>query len=464
MKKVIIISIATIAILTGFGCEDFLVEKPLLGAAKEIILSNYDGLNNATAGMYTFMSTNEWYGADYILDAEMRSGNGKRNLDYESGRSAGAYNWNYSPSGTSGYWGRAYRTVAAANNILENLEGKAEGDITEQDLNNLKAECLFMRALAHFDLVRLFAQSYTSKSTPLGVPYVKTTDPTLKPSRNTVVEVFDFIVEDLLEAEKVIDPNYKRSGVVDAKAAVTLPAIQALLSRAYLYMDKWQDCANYATKVIDNKSFRMWTVEELETVWTVDAATTDGEVIFEMYGARGNSFDPYWESISWMTSPEGYGDCATSTDLVSLYEDGDVRLDLFKSPDKDPDLYWTKKYNGKGQANPDVSNTIVLRLSEMYLNRAEALVNGANIAGVLPANDLNVITSNRGAKPYGSAGRGDIKIERRKELAWEGHLLLICQDGEMLWKEAIIQERLQTEISAILIINGHCQFRRQNLM
>ena len=421
MKKVII-SIATIAILISYGCEDFLVEKPLLGASDNIILSNYKGLNSATAGVYTFIASTEWYGADYLLNSEMRSGNGKRNLDYQSGRSIGAYNWNYSPSGTSAFWGRAYQVVAAVNKVLENLEGKAVGEVTEQDLNNLKAECLFMRAFAHFDLVRLYAQSYTSKSTPLGVPYVKTTDPTLKPARNTVAEVFDFIVEDLLEAEKVIDPNYKRTGVVDPKATVTLPAIQALLSRAYLYMEKWQECANYATKVINNKSFTMWEADDLEKVWTVDVPT-NGEVIFEMYGARSNSFDGYWEGIQWMTSPGGYGDCATSADLVSLYEDGDVRRDLFKSPDDDPDLYWTKKYNGKGKGTPDTNNTIILRLSEMYLNRAEALVNGANIAGVSAVNDLNVITSNRGAETYKSAGREDVFVERRKELAWEGHLL-----------------------------------------
>jgi len=430
MKK-IIISIATLTIIMFAGCNEYLIEKPLLDTSDVLLLSNYDGLNKSTAGVYTYMSHDSWYGADYILDAEMRSGNGKRNLDYESGRAIAAYNWNYSPTSTSGFWGVGYKVIFSANKIMENLEGKDVGEVTEQDLNNLKAECLFLRALAHFDLVKLYAQSYNSLA-QLGVPYVKTTDPEYKPARNTVKEVFAFIIEDLLEAEKIIAPTYQRKGVSDPKATVTLPAIQALLSRAYLYSGNWQKCADYATKVINNKSFTMWTADELvkldkdgkavENIYTVDVHTT-GEVIFEMYGSAGNSNDPYWEHTQWMTSFEGYGDCAASLDLVNLYKDDDVRRKLFKSPDKAPGLFWTSKYNGKLKRTPDVNNTIILRLSEMYLNRAEALINGANIAGASAVSDLAMITSNRNAEAYTSPGPNDVYLERRKELAWEGHWL-----------------------------------------
>ena len=442
----IIISIAAIAIIAFSSCQDFLIEKPLLGQSSTIILSSYDGLNKATTGIYSYISHSSWYGADYVLNAEMRSGNGKRNLEYESGRATEAYNWNYSPTSTSGFWGIGYAAIYAANNIIENLDGKAVGGVTEQDLDNLKAECLFIRALAHFDLVKLFAQSYTSKATPLGIPYMKSIDPALKPARNTVQEVFDYIVEDLLEAEKIIDSNYRRSGVSDSKAVVSLPVIQALLSRAYLYMGKWQDCANYATFVINNKSFSMWQADELEDVWTIDLPS-GGEVIFEMYGAGGNSNDPYWEGTPWMTDFDGYGDVASSNDLMKEYSDDDVRKKLFKSPEDNPTLFWTTKYNGKGKRVPDVNNTIILRLSEMYLNRAEALANGANIAGRSAVADLNEITSNRNAEPWSSAGPGDVFKERRKELAWEGHLVFdLSRTGKSLERDDYTGETVNQNI------------------
>jgi len=145
-------------------------------------------------------------------------------------------------------------------------------------------------------------------------------------------------------------------------------------------------------------------------------------VIFEVYGLASNSYDAYWEGVLWVTYPNGYADCATSNDLISLYENGDVRGTMFvNNPDKAPTTYWTTKYAGKDKGTPDVSNIIVLRLSEMYLNRAEAITRGATVLGVTAVSDLNTIRRNRGVADVASAGVNDVLLERRLELAWEGH-------------------------------------------
>ena len=85
---------------------------------------------------------------------------------------------------------------------------------------------------------------------------------------------------------------------------------------------------------------------------------------------------------------------------------------------------WTMKYYGKGDGNatstPDFNNVIVLRLSEMYLIRAEAAVNGA---GSTAQADLNAIRSNRGASLLTAVPtKNDVALERRLELNFEGHL------------------------------------------
>ena len=59
----------------------------------------------------------------------------------------------------------------------------------------------------------------------------------------------------------------------------------------------------------------------------------------------------------------------------------------------------------------------------MYLNRAEAILNGATVAGVNGIDDLNMIPNNRGASAYTVLNRSNIKLERRKEFAWEGNYL-----------------------------------------
>ena len=411
------------------GCEGFLTREPQLQQSTEITLSSYSGLNDATHGAYYYLASTGWYGQSWVIDAEMRSGNGKKSNFKNSNRCTQAYNWNYTEDGTSGMWSIAYVTVSMANNVIDNLEGKATGDVTEQDLNNLKAECLFIRAFAHFCNVLTYGQPYTycvaNDKESLGVPYVYHTDPDGKPARETVISNYENIVKDLLDAEACIDPDYSpvsvRSGLVDPLAAVNLQTIQALLSRVYLYMGEWQNAADYATKVIESGKYEMWTAEEYPTVWGQELGS--GEVIFEVYGKRTNGAYGSWEDLSYLTSPAGSGDPQAAQPLIDLYAEGDVRLDTYRTDENEESgILWTAKYPGKGDnAAPDCNNVVIFRLSEMYLNRAEAIMRGAKVDGATAVSDLNVITSNRGAEAYTSAGPVDIQTERRKELAWEGH-------------------------------------------
>lgn len=428
--RILLYTLAAAALLGTTGCSDFLTRDPKLQQSIDITLASYDGLNKATWGAYYYIGSTSWYGNDWVISSEMRSGNGKKSNFRDSGRCTTAYNWNYSETSTSGMWSYCYVTVAMANNVIDNLEGKATGDVTEQDLNNLKAECLFIRAFSHFCNVLTYGQPYTLCTTnpdfkeSLGVPYIYHTNPQDQSPRETVVSNYENIVKDLLEAESIIDPDYVRSGIADPAAAVNIYTIQALLSRVYLYMGEWQKAADYATKVISSGKYNLWSAEEYPNVWGADKGT--GEVIFEVYGKLTNSNHGNWEDISWLTNPDGSGDPQAAQPLLDLYEDGDVRLQTYRTDkeEKSGGLLWTAKYPGKGDnAAPDCNNVIILRLSEMYLNRAEALVRGAVIPGATAISDLNAITSRRNAKAISSVGDADIQAERRKELAWEGHYL-----------------------------------------
>ena len=427
MKRFVSYIMTGLAVLSLTACKDFLEKAPVLSQSTELTLSSYTGLNKATVGAYGGFSSTGWYGGERVLESEMRSGNGIKHADHTSNRYMTNMNWNYTADATSGMWGIGYTIIARCNNVIDNLEGKETPSVTEQDLNNLKAECLFIRALSHFDMVTLYALPYTyvkknqatlSDKQKLGIPYVIHTEPDGKPARDGVLAVYDNIVKDLLEAEKIIDPKYARAGVADPKAAVTLPAIQALLSRVYLYMGEWQKSADYATKVIDNKAYALYEAADYENVWNLNVGGS--EVIFEVYIDLTNYSN---EDCSYMTYPEGaYGDCIASPALMALYEASDVRAKVYtQDSNKTDGLWWTLKYKGKGLNVPDANNTVVLRLSEMYLNRAEAQVQGATVAGTSAVDDLNAITSRRGASAITAAGMDAVRNERRKELAWEGH-------------------------------------------
>jgi hypothetical protein len=419
MKKIFIFLIILSVGLTS--CSDFLIQEPVLTQSNELILSDYAGLNSATAGAYAPLQSANWYGANFILASELRGGNAKNptNTDFTSGRYTNEYNWNFTSSATSPIWNITYYVISAANNVL-NAIPSVEGDA--QDKNNLKAEALFLRALSHFDLVRTYAQAYTYDSTALGVPVILVSKIDL-PARNKVNEVYRQIVTDLREAETIISPSYTRSNVTDKKSVVSQTAIQALLSRVYLYMGKWQNSANYATKVINSGKYSLWDKNDYKTVWGKLTADTGGEIIFQIFGDRKNSYWGSWDDITWMVNPDGYADVASTADLRNLYDDNDVRGEMFVSHPDAADHFWTLKYPGKSGSNKQENNVVVLRLSEMYLNRAEAIYKGATIAGVTAESDLNAIAFKRGATLIASANATNLFDERRKELAFEGHIV-----------------------------------------
>lgn len=426
IKNILIIS-GVILLLSG--CVDFLERKPVLQQTSELTLSTAEGLNKATTGAYTLLYSADWYGGYFVLSSEMRGGNGKLRPN-DAGYQFDSYIWNFSNTNTLNLWSSAYTAIARANNVINSIPNFKGTDAEKEQIKYYEGECLFIRAISHFDLVRLYAQPYSYTKTGLGVPVVTETVIS-EPARNTIEEVYTLILDDLKKAEILLD-GYKRAKGADPKGFATKEAVQALLARVYLYMEDWQNAANYATKVIDSKNFTMWTAAQYVPV-SVDAKgawgreTEGSEVIFAVYGATGNSGYPGQEGIPYMTNPKFHGDACASNDLLNLYEEGDVRRDLFYGDPEGRSVFegywWTNKYPSK-TGDGSTNNTPVLRLSEMYLIRAEALHKGASIQDVTPLSDINMIRTNRGlATRTSEVVLSDISDERRRELCFEGHII-----------------------------------------
>ena len=429
MKRFKNISIIGLLFLVAFtSCENFLLQEPRLSQTNELTLSNFDGLEKSVAAAYSPLYSASWYGRSLVVTADLKGGNAKLS-PISSGRFTTEYLWSNTEDVTSNLWAYAYMTIARVNNVLNALETLDEPGITEEQTDQLKGECYFLRALAYHDLVRLYAQQYSSGAGAPGVPVVLISE-IGTPARNTVGEVYDLIVNDLKAAETLLGAAASREGT-DTKAYASKYAAQALLSRVYLYMGKWQDAADYATKVINSGTFILYTADEFATVddggvWGTEAGGS--EIIFEVYGSEGN--DPptnlegplSWDAVGYILSPDGYGDVGASKDLIDMYEAGDVRANMFTNSTNYPNDFWSTKYPGKS-GNLKESNVPVLRLSEMYLTRAEAINKGASISGVTAVDDINEIRTNRGASEKSSVSISDILNERRMELCFEGHQL-----------------------------------------
>ena len=412
-----------------------LTKEPPMDQSDELALSTFEGIDGATAGNYRAVIS--WYGASFPLTFDVMCGNGMVG-PVNTGRMRMEPAWNYTSTSTMGLWSSAYSAILGCNKALTAInEGKFSRDgVSDEQINNIKAENLFLRALAYFDLVRVYAQPYgyikangITGVEAMGVPIVLKDDLSARPSRNTVAEVYEnLIIPDLVEAERLMSDSYVRAGGKDVVATVTKPVIQALMARVYLHHEDWQLAADYATKVIKNGRFRLLSGDRFVSMWdgSVDVAPQSGsEIIFEVYvsqsdGSRSDLGD-------YLTAPEvaggaGYGDVRVSNDLINLYDATDVRLTgLTKTNSKYSGYRWSTKYPGKnGQLA--YNNVPVLRISEMYLIRSEAIYRGATVSGVTAIDDLNRVATNRNAEAYASVTLDNLFEESRKEFLFEGHI------------------------------------------
>ncbi len=420
-KKYIIGSLVAVVLIVMTSCEEYLTQSPRLQQTNELSLASYDGLQKATLGAYTPLYDPTWYGQELVVLGDLRGGNAKIS-PLNSGRYRNEYLWNLTPSSSPIGWNFMYRLIARANNVINVIEdGFEEAGVEQEDLDVLVGECKFLRGLAYFDLARYYCQPYSSGRTQLGVPLVYISE-IGQPERDELGAVYDQVIEDLLAAEAVLPESSANEGT-DPSGWATKYAAQALLARVYLYMEDWTNAAAYATDVIDNFPGRLYTSEEYTTwdnggVWGSDRGI---EIIMEVYGDEGNSSHGNWDVISYILSPDGYGDVGVSRDVYDLYEDTDVRKALFTNTTDYPNDYWSLKYPGKGPSGSLREDNIpVIRLSEMYLIRAEATLNGA-ASGASADDDLNAIRLQRNASAVSGASLETVYTERQLELCFEGH-------------------------------------------
>jgi starch-binding outer membrane protein, SusD/RagB family len=158
------------------------------------------------------------------------------------------------------YWFACYHAIAACNEALETIS-KAPN---QNDYVHQRAEALVARAYAHFMLVNIFSKFYdqaTAASDP-GIPYVTEPEKNFikQYSRGTVASVYDQIEKDLLEALPYIDDKaYKVP-----KYHFNRAAVNAFVSRFYLYKKDYNKVIQYASQAVPNNfasNLRPWNTE-----------------------------------------------------------------------------------------------------------------------------------------------------------------------------------------------------------
>lgn len=436
MKKLKFLILVAIIGLSACS-EDFLDKIPKTSMSNELALSNYNNMVLATNACYARLYSVNYFGREFVILPEIRGLNAKSSLNKNSGRFQTDYNWAENAGNTSALWGTGYGIITSASNVINAIEGYSELGVSQTQIDQIKGEAMFIRAMVHWDLCRMYAQPYAYAKAnadvdELGVPIITETK-IGDPARNKVTEVYSFVVSQLRTAENLVEDPGRGTA---PKAFASKEAVQALLAKVYLYMENWDSAAYYANKVIVSGKYQLADTSNYTTMWSSDLGGP--EVIFMVYGSSITTYYPSYDEIGYILNPDGYGDVVATDNLYNLYEDGDVRKEMFSDHGFGNER-WPLKYPGKSKINEN--NVVILRLSDMYLIRAEAaLHNAAGYSINTALADYNAIRTHRGLNAASTVTLQNIYNERRRELNFE--------PGNGFWDQARLQQSIdRTDIT-----------------
>lgn len=414
MKKIVYKVLFTILIVGGFAsCDKDLDQVPYDEFASENAFVTAADFENGIRGAYSALTRAGYYGSsdagsmlsipDVISDNVTLAQRGRRTKRY-------LHEFEYLPTATvRGFYADAYTVIYRANNLLFYLQ-----DFEGENRANIEAEARALRAMAHFDLVRVFGKIPTQSGDAngsLGVAYVTEPEPLVEPARATVGEVYQNIVDDLTFAAANINAT-------NDPGRMNKDAVNTLLSRAYLYMGQWQNAINAANNVSTAVAPR----ESVVGIW--DDTTQDGLLFYIPNEATvlNLNIGVTWSQGNVTTLIPEY---VASYELFQLYSDEDIRKEAFILPAtnnaSNMEFNAIRKLFGRpGQFNGQVDIKI-LRAAEAILNKAEAQYElGQTGQALTTLNQLrdNRYTSYTGGET-GTALRDAIRLERRLEFAFE---------------------------------------------
>lgn len=409
--KLIIVAFSGLTLLS-LGCDKKLELKPKSSLSTSQSLSTINGINAAVVGMYANLRSVSYYGRSLFVYGDLGS-NDVYLAKNNSNRYLSTYQKNYAAvdADITGMWTAMYSTIARANNIINAVDAVSA---TDAEKSLAKGQALFVRALAYFDLVRVFAKPYNQGGgTQLGVPVVLTSDINASPSRNTVAEVYTQIINDLTTAKTLLASTTEATKTTASKYAAS-----ALLSRVYLYKGDYAKVIEEASVVI-SAGFSLVSAAQLPTFYsTVGTNEEIFTVKFETTETQGS------DNIGNIYLKPGYGDIRVSPDLVNSFDQtNDLRyINYISAFSSSPSEYQNNKYKGQDGIQ-GLYSPKVLRLAEVILNRAEAYAKTPGQEGLALA-DLNTVRVRRGLTALsGLSGQALIDAileERRHELMFEG--------------------------------------------
>ncbi|MTI20867.1 RagB/SusD family nutrient uptake outer membrane protein [Fulvivirga sp. RKSG066] len=398
MKRIYIL-----IIFAALASCDILDQEPESLILTEKAITDRQSAESAVTGLYHTLQDGDMYGGRFIMATEMISGNGIASAfqafwqELATGRVPRA-NFHVEVN-----WVAHYNTINAANKVIEEVPSIAE--LSDDEKESLTGVAYFMRGLAHFDLLRQYGEFFDQDS-EYGIPLKLTVTQegeSNEIARNTVAATYQQIEEDLTRAI-----NQLGNG---SRYEVTQPAAQALLARVHLYQNDFVAAEALATEVINSGIYEL--TDDYNAIYDEEGAESIFEVNFIQL-EDGNS----WATEMYVSPPE----VSVSQDLIDFMSArGESERNLLYDV-TGSGLNRCIKYGSGNQE--DGGNTIVFRLSELYLIRAEARGRLGSPNDALA--DINAVRARAEMPNITNIASEDELLEilldeRRVEFAFEGH-------------------------------------------
>lgn len=424
MKKYLIF---IIPLLVFTSCKKFLDVQPESDVTKEQLFSTEEGFKEALNGVYTKCAGGDLYGGNLtVSNLDIMA----QNYTFSDINNTKIASFQYKDpllkDKNSTIWTAAYSAIGNCNEILEQVD-KQKGVFSGNNYAIVKGEALALRAYLHFDLLRMFANSYKYSPTGRGIPYVTTVGIKSTPF-SSVQDALNMAIIDLRNARTLLsntDPIISAGYVVgypnktypdgftgtkqtettsgtlflqNRRHRLNYYAVCAELARVYLYKGDYQNSLSNANDVITANKFP-WTAKE--DAFNTNVQQRDNifydELTFAWYIPQANNM-----MVALFTAPNVAQFQPTPLQLNNIYEKSTIGAEdwryrqwFFTATDVTPNRSYLIKYtvNSTPLTNLHPLMAPALRLTEMYYIAAEATYDTDPVKAI---DYLNIVRAHRG--------------------------------------------------------------------
>ena len=335
--------------------------------------------------------------------------------------------------GDQNIWDNLYQSINNLNRVI--VASKNITPLTNEvtEYNNILGQCYALRAYMHAELLVYYGLDMTDPNAG-AIYYQKVVETSGTPGRSTTAEVLVDLNADLDKASTLITNTNINNPTADF--------ITFLKARLALYTGDYANAITYANGLI--AKYPLANRTQYAQMFNDDNFT---EVIFNYNNVQGSTWNI---AGNWIFTGTGGSFMELSNSLYNALETGDVRKTIAITPASDPanNILDINKYPAGADTNY-INDFKAMRISEMYLIRAEAQARKASPDFALAAADVQAIRVARyitapGLSVYTNLNQAitDIKLERRRELSLEGHRYIDIKRYRNILNEGITRDAI----------------------